>query len=168
MTIQELTEGKVKAKLPEPGWYAWYYVPQQGVMVRRYDPNKTGGEHESMAGHLGLNDIDEIPRGNFWISDPNKKQTSHISYNWAGDPPKNIHNLLRTHLKVPKEYAHYNNDTREWVIKPMDENWSPKNKAKHKSCQQRVKNRVSVWPSAYASAQVVQCYYGKKKRKKKS
>lgn len=54
------------------------------------------------------------------------------------------------------------------TIAELTEDWKPKNKAKHKSCQQRVKNRVSVWPSAYASAQVVQCYYGKKKRKKKS
>jgi len=50
----------------------------------------------------------------------------------------------------------------------ITEGWKPKNKAKHQSCQQQVKNRVSVWPSAYASAQVVQCYYGKRKRKKKS
>lgn len=50
----------------------------------------------------------------------------------------------------------------------LTEGWKPKNKAKHQACQQSVKNRVSVWPSAYASAQVVQCYYGKQKRKRKS
>lgn len=48
-----------------------------------------------------------------------------------------------------------------------EEGWKPKNKSKHAACQQRVKNRVSVWPSAYASAQVVQCYYGRKGKKKK-
>lgn len=54
------------------------------------------------------------------------------------------------------------------TIQELTEGWKPKNKAKHQACQQRVKNQVSVWPSAYASAQVVQCYYGKKKQKKKS
>lgn len=54
------------------------------------------------------------------------------------------------------------------TILELTEAWKPKNKAKHQACQQKVKNRVSVWPSAYASAQVVQCYYGKRKRKKKS
>lgn len=54
------------------------------------------------------------------------------------------------------------------TIQELTEGWKPKNKAKHQACQQRVKNRVSVWPSAYASAQVVQCYYGKRKKKAKS
>lgn len=54
------------------------------------------------------------------------------------------------------------------TINEITEAWTPRNKAKHKSCQRSVKNRVSVWPSAYASAQVVQCYYGKKKKVKET
>jgi hypothetical protein len=46
----------------------------------------------------------------------------------------------------------------------LSEAWKPKNKAKHKACVAKVKNRVGVWPSAYASGQVVQCYYGKRKK----
>lgn len=41
------------------------------------------------------------------------------------------------------------------------EKWNPANKEKHSSCKAKVKSRVKVWPSAYASAQVVRCYYGK-------
>jgi hypothetical protein len=40
------------------------------------------------------------------------------------------------------------------------EKWSPKNKKKHSECKAKVKSRVKKWPSAYASGQVVQCYYG--------
>lgn len=40
------------------------------------------------------------------------------------------------------------------------EKWSPKNKKKHAACKAKVKAKVDVWPSAYASGQVVQCYYG--------
>jgi len=54
------------------------------------------------------------------------------------------------------------------TILELTAGWKPKNKAKHQACQQKVKNRVSVWPSAYASAQVVQCYYGKKKKIKET
>lgn len=50
------------------------------------------------------------------------------------------------------------------TIHELLEAWKPRSKAKHQACKQKVKNRVSVWPSAYASAQVVQCYYGKKKK----
>lgn len=39
------------------------------------------------------------------------------------------------------------------------EKWSPKNKKKHSACKAKVKARVKDWPSAYASGQVVQCYY---------
>lgn len=67
-----------------------------------------------------------------------------------------------------KDFLKFKNQLMNVVAQePVKEGWKPKNKAKHKSCQQSVKNRVSVWPSAYASAQVVQCYYGKRKRKKK-
>jgi len=41
------------------------------------------------------------------------------------------------------------------------EKWKPKNKKKHQACKAKVKAKVDVWPSAYASGQVVQCYYGK-------
>lgn len=41
------------------------------------------------------------------------------------------------------------------------EKWNPANKEKHSRCKAKVKSKVKVWPSAYASAQVVQCYYGK-------
>lgn len=41
------------------------------------------------------------------------------------------------------------------------EKWKPKNKKKHAACKAKVKSKVDVWPSAYASGQVVQCYYGK-------
>ena len=54
------------------------------------------------------------------------------------------------------------------TILELTAGWKPKNKAKHQACQQKVKNRVSVWPSAYASAQVVQCYYGQKKKIKET
>jgi len=39
------------------------------------------------------------------------------------------------------------------------EKWTPKNKKKHSACKAKVKARVKDWPSAYASGQVVQCYY---------
>ena len=41
------------------------------------------------------------------------------------------------------------------------EKWNPSNKDKHAACKAKVKSKVKVWPSAYASGQVVQCYYGK-------
>jgi hypothetical protein len=41
------------------------------------------------------------------------------------------------------------------------EKWNPSNKSKHAACKAKVKSKVKVWPSAYASGQVVQCYYGK-------
>jgi len=39
------------------------------------------------------------------------------------------------------------------------EKWNPSNKKKHAACKAKVKARVDDWPSAYASGQVVQCYY---------
>lgn len=92
--------------------WAWYWVPMKGLKVRKYDPNKSGGEHESMAGELGLDDIDELPRGQFWISDEDKKQTSHTSYNWTPMPPKDIHLQLRKYFKIPKDWSHYT----KWII----------------------------------------------------
>lgn len=104
--------------------WAWYWVPMKGLKVRQYDPNKSGGEHESMAGELGLDDIDELPRGQFWISDEDKKQTSHTSYNWTPMPPKDIHLQLRKYFKIPKDWSHYSNDETKWIIgkKDMAEN----------------------------------------------
>jgi len=45
------------------------------------------------------------------------------------------------------------------LSKVILEKWSPKNKEKHAACKAKVKSRSKVWPSAYASGQVVQCYY---------
>ena len=45
------------------------------------------------------------------------------------------------------------------LSKVILEKWSPKNKKKHAACKSKVKSRVKVWPSAYASGQVVNCYY---------
>ena len=45
------------------------------------------------------------------------------------------------------------------LSKVILEKWSPKNKEKHAACKAKVKARSKVWPSAYASGQVVQCYY---------
>lgn len=47
------------------------------------------------------------------------------------------------------------------LTKLILEKWRPKNKKKHAACKAKVKARVEDWPSAYASGQVVQCYYGK-------
>jgi hypothetical protein len=60
--------------------------------------------------------------------------------------------------------ADWNIDLDKNLESGLSESWKPKNKAKHKSCVAKVKNRVGVWPSAYASGQVVQCYYGKRKK----
>lgn len=46
------------------------------------------------------------------------------------------------------------------LAKVILEKWNPSNKEKHSSCKAKVKARVKKWPSAYASMQVVQCYYG--------
>lgn len=53
------------------------------------------------------------------------------------------------------------NKTRDILNNIILEKWNPSNKKKHSACKARVKAKVKVWPSAYASAQVVQCYYGK-------
>jgi hypothetical protein len=37
---------------------------------------------------------------------------------------------------------------------------------KKDACYYKVKNRVKVWPSAYASGQLVQCRKGKESKKK--
>jgi len=53
------------------------------------------------------------------------------------------------------------NKTIEILNNLILEKWNPSNKQKHSACKAKVKAKVKVWPSAYASAQVVQCYYGK-------
>lgn len=50
-----------------------------------------------------------------------------------------------------------NNNTVSFLL----EKWNPKNKKKHKDCVRKVKNMYKVWPSAYASGAVVNCYYNK-------
>lgn len=52
------------------------------------------------------------------------------------------------------------------LSKVILEKWSPKNKKKHAECKAKVKSKVKVWPSAYASGQVVQCYYNEEKEMK--
>jgi hypothetical protein len=52
-----------------------------------------------------------------------------------------------------------NNNVKTILNNLILEKWKPKNKKKHSQCKAKVKSRSKVWPSAYASGQVVQCYY---------
>lgn len=43
----------------------------------------------------------------------------------------------------------------------LSEKWKPRNKKKHAYCKRLAKQKYKVWPSAYASGFVTQCYYKK-------
>ena len=62
---------------------------------------------------------------------------------------------------------------RPWIAKHFKSSMSPLNKeCKKDACYHKVKSRVKVWPSAYASGQLVQCRkagaanWGEKSKKK--
>ena len=69
-----------------------------------------------------------------------------------------------TRVAVLRSMGH---DPNVWVFDmphhEVKEEWNPKNKKKHAACKAKIKSKVKVWPSAYASGLMVQCYKKKSK-----
>jgi hypothetical protein len=95
-------------------------------------------------------------------------EKGEINYPIIGRMPDGKHELIggNTRVAVLRSMGH---DPKVWVFdmphKDVKEEWNPKNKKKHSACKAKIKSKVKVWPSAYASGLLVQCY--KKKSKKK-
>jgi Family of unknown function (DUF5824) len=116
--ITEETQSKVS--------YAWYWHPIEGILIQAYDPMSSLGKHDSMASKYGFEDIDEFPRGQFYVDNSSVNTytdgpfTSITTYNWAGKEyqdkmPKDVYKLIRKKLKIPASYKHYSNDTKKWI-----------------------------------------------------
>lgn len=95
-------------------------------------------------------------------------EKGEINYPIIARQADGTHELVggNTRVAVLRSMGH---DPKVWVFDmphhDVSEEWNPKNKKKHSACKAKIKSKVKVWPSAYASGLLVQCY--KKKAKKK-
>lgn len=104
---------------------------------------------------------------------PSKKVSSKTPQTWgemdAKEKKKAVRLKQKAHKKGHQFSSHKSGKT--WkakkgkYTKSVNEGWNPKNKKKHAACKAKIKAKVKVWPSAYASGLMVQCY---KKRSKKN
>lgn len=104
---------------------------------------------------------------------PSKKVSSKTPKTWGEmskkEKKKAVRQKQKAHKKGHQFSSHETGET--WKAKKgkyspsVKEEWNPKNKKKHSACKSKIKSKVKVWPSAYASGLLVQCY--KKKSKKK-
>ena len=107
---------------------------------------------------------------------PSKKVSSKTPQTWgemdAKEKKKAVRLKQKAHKKGHQFSSHKSGKT--WKAekgkysprKEVKEEWNPKNKKKHSACKAKIKSKVKVWPSAYASGLLVQCY--KKRSKKKN
>jgi hypothetical protein len=104
---------------------------------------------------------------------PSKKVSGKTPQTWGEMSKKQKKKAVRlkqkAHRKGHQFSSHKTGET--WkadkgkYTASVKEEWNPKNKKKHAACKAKIKAKVKVWPSAYASGLMVQCY--KKKSKKK-
>lgn len=104
---------------------------------------------------------------------PSKKVSSKTPQTWgemdAKEKKKAVRLKQKAHKKGHQFSSHKSGKT--WkakkgkYTKSVSEEWEPRNKKKHAACKAKIKAKVKVWPSAYASGLMVQCY---KKRSKKN
>jgi hypothetical protein len=103
---------------------------------------------------------------------PSKRVSSKTPETWGEmtkkEKKKAVRNKQKAHKKGHQFSTHKSGKTwkaKKGKYRPIKEEWNPKNKKKHSACKSKIKSKVKVWPSAYASGLLVQCY--KKKSKKK-
>jgi len=106
---------------------------------------------------------------------PSKKVSSKTPQTWSEMDKKEKKKAVRNKQKAHKKGHQFSSHKtgKIWKAdkgkynpsKEVKEEWNPKNKKKHSACKSKIKSKVKVWPSAYASGLLVQCY--KKKSKKK-
>lgn len=176
-------KGKYKASLKEQINYSGPHLEAEWEEAQRYPQFKNKNEKDwlktgsagrianfSELGHVSNHDSDlsnlepeKIARVKAEI------EKGEINYPVIGRKSDGTHELVggNTRVAVLRSMGH---DPKVWVFDmPHDEvkeEWNPKNKKKHAACKAKIKSKVKVWPSAYASGLLVQCY--KKRSKKKN